>query len=86
MRTTKIILLFIMAIITSGCDTLDDVKKLKEDVRYYKEIAAKANRQVEKYKDEIDEAKNKIRNLNIDLEKAKSEINRTKELHKKMLE
>ena len=86
MKANKLIFLVIMLVMASGCDTLDDVKKLKEEVRYYKEIAAKANKQVEKYKDEIDAAKNKIRNLNIDLDKAKSEINRTKELHKKMLE
>lgn len=85
MKTAKLLFLLTL-IILSGCDTLDDVKKLKEEVRYYREMAAKANKQMEKYKDEIDASKEEIRKLNLDLDKAKSEINRTKELHKRMLE
>ena len=66
------ILLLIMILSLTGCDFFSDAKK-------YKALYESANQQITQLKSEL-------ANANITIEKLKAELERSRTLHKKMLE
>lgn len=86
MKASKLILVFILIFMASACDTIDEVKKLKEDIKYYKGLYIDANQKLNDANKKIHELNITLENVMSELEKAKLEIKHSKELHKRMME
>lgn len=72
MKKFNIIYTILLCANLFGCDSFDKVKKLKQEVTYYKT-------QYEFVSKQLRDAQEKMNKLNMDLEKSKN-------IHKKMLE
>lgn len=86
MKISKFILTFILIFMASACDTIDEANKLKEDIKYYKELYLDVNKKLNDANKKISELNINLENTMSELEKAKLEIKHSKELHKRMME
>lgn len=57
-----------------GCDSLNDAKKLAQEVEYYKNLAGRSRDALDQARGEIDKLKNDIANGRLEIDKLSGEI------------